>query len=332
MLNGLDTGDTAQLPDGTRVTKLSPGQFRTDRPNKPSTVETTMQAVRHVADGGKRRKLSEDELADRSVLAAPEPSMDTMSQLAQGKDTFDIFRGAEGEWLPEREELHERILGMLMRHAASSDQPRAVFLAGGPAAGKTTVRNSLGDEVPVDSVEINPDIVRRMLPEYSRLVDAGDEAASSKTHEESSYLSKLLTKRAMERGLNVVVDGVGGGETGKFAGKVQDALHAGYDVSIDYVTVGPDTAMRREQERAEKSGRHVNERVLRTGHKESTMRFHEVLGLSRVRIRVWDNEYGDNTTPAVLVASRDPGQRLQIYDKKMYRRFLAKGRGKIPKQ
>lgn len=323
VLDGLRPGGSVELPGGTTVRKRSPGSFEVrDGRTGESRQASTGEAADVALDGGLRRKLSEEELA-ASVDDGPwTASADAgWARVRSGASTEDLHRPG-GEWTEERRELHGRVIRLLTRHASSSDEPRALFLAGGAASGKSTVFERL--DAPADAVDVNPDIVRRMLPEYQRLIDDGDPDAAAKTHEEASFLAKAALAYAQRRRMHVVVDGVGGGRPGKFADRVSRLADDGYDTTVDYVTVSVAEAERRATKRAKRSGRAVPLDRLRAGHGESSRRIVDLYGLP-VRVRVWDNEFSTPEDGPRLIASKEPRERSpRVLDAVRWRVFQAK--------
>lgn len=276
-----------------------------------------------------KRKLSEGELANavgegpwskRAREVVPDLDVD-----GSGKDTEAVYRPGGGPYTPERAALHGRIIGLLVRHAQPHDHPRAVFLAGGPASGKSSLLTTGQVKLPGDAVDVNPDIVKTMLPEYQALVAAGDPLASSKVHEESSHIAKMVMAVAVQRKHHVTVDGVGGGGPGKFAGKVRAAIGAGFETEVNYVSIDTEEAERRSIKRAKRSGRLVPTGYLRAAHREVSERFEEVVALPGVRVRVFDN----NGAKPVLAAEMSPAMRkVRVVNRRAYEAFVAKARKK----
>lgn len=210
-----------------------------------------------------------------------------------------------------------------VREAAKAKygRPRALFMAGGPASGKTSALKASPELEPQGSVLINPDDIKGQLPEYDEMVKSGSKYAAMAVHEESSDLGKRLQKESMDLGLNVVVDGTGDSKKGKFAGKMQDMDKAGYDVSALYVTVPTDVAVVRATKRAMKSGRWVPEPEIRSQHKNVSANFSDVAKLPFLKdLKLYDNSgEGD----PVLAASGSGGK-VTPTDQGAYDTFLKK--------
>ena len=86
----------------------------------------------------------------------------------------------------------------------------AVFTAGAYGAGKThTIRHvaeARGFPLP-GFVSVDPDEIRRHLPEFALHVRDDAEMAGERTRKEAGYLSEVLAEAALREGRNVLVDG-----------------------------------------------------------------------------------------------------------------------------
>jgi predicted ABC-type ATPase len=207
--------------------------------------------------------------------------------------------------------------------ARGGGRPQALFMAGGPASGKTSALNAAPELNPDASVVINPDEMKDRLPEYRQMIEGGDRFAASGVHEESSDLGKRLQNEAIDLGLNTVVDGTGDSKKGKFTGKMQDMDKAGYDVSALYVTIPTDQAVVRATARAMKSGRWVPEPEIRAQHKNVSANFPDVAGLPFLKgLKLYDNS-GDGDP--VLIGEAAKGK-LTVHNADAYRAFMDKAK------
>src|SRR4051794_32284828 len=101
-------------------------------------------------------------------------------------DTFDTHTNAEGEFTAQRRLIHAEIITGLLGDAPARNDPEIVFMAGGPASGKSTLARS--SQRPERAVVINPDEVRERLPEYEGLVASRPQDAARMTHREASQV------------------------------------------------------------------------------------------------------------------------------------------------
>jgi predicted ABC-type ATPase len=204
--------------------------------------------------------------------------------------------------------------------ARGGGAPRALFMAGGPASGKTSALRQAPELEPDASVLINPDEIKDRLPEYRQMVEGGDKFGAAGVHEESSDLGKRLQAETMDLGLNVVVDGTGDSKPGKFVGKLQDMNDAGYEVSALYVTIPTDEAVIRTTLRAMKRGRWVPEPELRSQHKHVSANFEDVAALPFLK----DLKLYDNGGDAPQLVAEAAGGDLTKHNEPLYDEFIAK--------
>lgn len=221
-------------------------------------------------------------------------------------------------------EMHADIISRIMsdiqncspEDAAAGGPKHVLFSAGGPASGKTTSLNlpENADIKPKCYVNINGDDVKRMLPEYQKMVAGRDPFAAYGVHEESADITDKLIEAVQAAGMNYVMDGVGDHEPGWFAGSIQEAMDKGYTADVMYVYLPTDVAEQRATARAieptDYKGRPnvdqyrwVHPVPLRKGHRDSARRLKEVLALKGLRnLRVYDN----TTSPPSLIAAEGP--------------------------
>jgi hypothetical protein len=127
-----------------------------------------------------------------------------------------------------------------------------------------------------EGVMINPDDLKMQLPEaqdaHMRLnlkdefgrdirLSAGDESWAGAVHEESSLLAKILTRRAMDKGLDIVVDGTGDDTLDKMIGKIKAAKANGYTAIGTYINANPVDAFAGAKTRQFRTKRSVGENI-----------------------------------------------------------------------
>jgi len=96
------------------------------------------------------------------------------------------------------------------RNCSRSSNPWIVFTAGAMGAGKSHTVRLLDEKgrFPLHSfVTVDPDQVRHRLPEFDRYARLSPERAGEMTRKECGMMSEILTKAALARGRNVLVDG-----------------------------------------------------------------------------------------------------------------------------
>lgn len=329
-------------------------------------------------------------LAKTYASLAGHADLDAIAKVMQG-DKKRYPDGVEGDipynllrkhLTPERRALHDRILDSEMagKQPVEGRDPEYTFLGGGAAAGKSTILETLGPDgkplvsVPTRTVgadgkavlshartaiEINPDDIKALLPEYRALTRGGEKQtvmtasgsemtydpgrspvpsarfqAGSFVHEESSLLSKALNRRAIKMGLDVVLDGTADGGTGKQLKKVLEIKNADpkikgkqaeYKTRLIMVTTDTDQAVQRSASRAMQTGRLVPEPELRKAHRGATTSFMELYensqGVRYDQTEVWSTR----TSTPTLVAVGDSGG-LRVRDTREFAAFTAKAR------
>lgn len=285
-----------------------------------------------ITDGGRSRS-KEQERRDELINAAgeqfPAPPKGEMAVKIFGtaKDTEALFANAEGVYHESRRPLHQSIVASRLRagvNVPANQQNRVMFLAGGSGVGKSTVRESLSKaDKPYRPVTIDPDGIKELLPEYRQMVEEFDQYAAFGTHEESSSLAKSVLKEATARHKNIIVDGTGDSEPGKFLAKIRDAQATGAKVDVVLVDVPVDVAIARVNARAVKSGRHIAEGTIRQIHQSVSARFPEWRDTTDWKLYDTDGARGSKPT---LVAERVNGVD-SIYNEGKFQAFLDKADG-----
>jgi len=158
-------------------------------------------------------------------------------------------------------------------------QPVALFLAGGPLSGKSFVLERLianGDPlIPADPVEILPSAIRSRLPEFGESLERWDPQTAHHVYEETLHIASLIVTEAVRRRRNLILDGIGAGKPGAFAAQLERIAAAGYDVRVLLVDAPIDVALRRNEERTERTGFRIDPKEIRRLHNLVSKRFEE---------------------------------------------------------
>lgn len=192
--------------------------------------------------------------------------------LGDAESTEELYKTGTGEgehWLDERLPVHTEIF---KSHFTGKVPPPegekfAYLSAGGGAAGKGSVRFDYhGAEVSIndmakleaqgkltDTIYIDSDAIKKMLPEYQAAVESGDIYAAYMVHEESSYLAKQIALRARAEGYSVIIDSTG--SSGKFLKNITDLKSEGYNVQVSMVSIQTNEAMSRSLARSRRGRR-----------------------------------------------------------------------------
>lgn len=331
--------------------------------------------------GGMQREPTMDEIMADLEMARriglndwPEKDEIASQLLGDARDTEEAYtQVAPGDpygrrvWSAEREALHDQIINLLLKrrdldengrpaiinpdndelqpNPGPDGRPRVLFMGGGTASGKTTAQDleENRDVAPPDSVLIDPDEIKGMLPEYNDMIENGSRYAATGSHEESSYLAKRLQREAMSRGLNVVVDGTSDSliDESKPDSKVKmtdkltmfknfrsESVPEGYEVTMFYVSAPTDLAVIRATIRAMRTGRWVPEKEIRTIHRGVSDRFEREIMPLIEQGGVIDRIFGYDTTekqPQRMFHLDEDGKFVVLHEE-LFTAFLAKAK------
>jgi len=120
----------------------------------------------------------------------------------------------------ERQKLHDAIITDMLNEAYICDvdgnigtiaaDPWIVFTAGAMGAGKSHTMRMLVEKerFPLPAfVIVDPDEIRRLLPEYHMYIAENPGLAGELTRKEAGYIAEVLTLAALQGGKNVLQDG-----------------------------------------------------------------------------------------------------------------------------
>lgn len=239
-----------------------------------------------------------------------------------GRDSMEQYQDASGKWTSERKVLHDKIMAEAFVGKTPVDQPTAYLMGGGTASGKSSILRSGQVTLPKNTVAIDADAIKAKLPEYQSMLRAGDKRAATFAHEESSYLSKKIMKKATDESYNMMLDGTGDSSMAKLEKKAAVMRSKGAKVEANYVTVDTDTAVARSLARAKKTGRYVPESVVRHIHADVSRVLPKAASKGLFdKVTLWDTSGGG---AAVKVMSGS-GSKMTVHNQERWRVFLAKG-------
>lgn len=223
---------------------------------------------------------------------------------------------------PEREKLHrEIILEHFVGKTPVEGQATYVIMGGGPATGKSYTIKKGKIVLPGEGnhVKIDSDDIKGKLPEYQEMLSKQDEKAAGYAHEESSALAKRIQEISLSLNYHTVLDGTGDGSPNSLKGKIELGKAKGYKVIGEYCTTPTDLAVERATDRAERTGRHVDEEVIRDTHKNVSKR---VLEFAQAfdEIRVYDT-----SAEPTLIGEGGNGKELKATEPEKLADFYAKG-------
>ncbi|WP_009964852.1 zeta toxin family protein [Verrucomicrobium spinosum] len=174
-----------------------------------------------------------------------------------------------------RRELRQVIVNYFLGTGAPVQEgalPTVTAAAGGGASGKSTVLDALrksGLTTVEGAVTVNPDDIAELIPEFDRIVQAGDSGASELVHQEASQISGALMDAVLALPVgqrpHIIYDST--------LSRRESALRhfnrwhqAGFQVQLLGVTIDVHEAETRAAVRAKKSGRWIPSNRLLEAH------------------------------------------------------------------
>lgn len=151
-----------------------------------------------------------------------------------------------GNYSPKRLEIHQKIIDEILSpekiknaRPKNGEKPKYIVFGGRGGSGKSWFTDKKrakaeGREVMFDSdkyIILDADAIKEMLPEYKGW-NAGE------VHEESSDLMKRIKKIAMQKGLNIIIDGTMGynkDNPNKVKNDILNAKNNGYSTEAHYM-------------------------------------------------------------------------------------------------
>jgi predicted ABC-type ATPase len=176
----------------------------------------------------------------------------------------------------------------------------AIFMAGGPASGKTTLKNLKYGKGEGEFVTIDPDAIKFKLPEMLASVAMGIQKGAAISHEQSSRISKVVRDQARERGLNFIMDGTGA-KADQYLKQMGMARNAGYTVDLLMMQIDPKEGTNRAMSRADRTGRFVPRSFIEHGYAAIPGNWQR-LSAGADRATLYDSE--SNTELAAVINGR----------------------------
>ncbi len=182
---------------------------------------------------------------------------------------------------PERQALQDLIIDKfvttakeIIAHEEAPLENWIVFTAGTMGAGKIHTMKWLGKEglFPLETfVHVNPDEVRRYLPETCEYNELDDNKTSTYTQKEVSYLCEIITMDALDKHHNVLADCSLRNHSG-YVQYFQDLrrLYPILKIAIVHVDANVFTILDRAKQRAVVTGRVLTEKTILNSVKDVT--------------------------------------------------------------
>lgn len=293
--------------------------------------------------------------------------LDTTTTVAKYRMGFT----ANGEpiYSSQRREIHEKIIDAFLRERdkdgnldpngkplPSQEHPRVLFTGGGYSAGKGFLVDKLFPDqkrIPEDSFTLDPDKIKAALPEFKPLIET-DPEANMALYEEAWDIAQEVQRRAQEKKINMIVDGIADTSPDEILGRLQSFADAGYEnLDLAYVDVSTEEAMKRAKARAENpkgkisDRRYIPEVIMRSVHRDVSATIDELFKRAKdgqinlgvpFNIEVYDNEHftdpekGDKWTgftyPKLMAKAGPDG--VEVFEPEAFAATLNKKNETIP--
>lgn len=292
----------------------TPQEFRfkgkSRRPWKHDELEENPNQIMATDPRGKWDKERARRDAAR-LRRADHRELDTQRMFKPGGKVNEGGKYEGGEYTPERRELHKAIVRQFLRGLPQDVADREIlFMAGGPASGKSTMLREGVTTRPDGSVLVNPDAVKGMLPEYREMLSRSrDFYSATKVHQESSDVAAMVMEAALARRMNVTVD-----SSTVYPDDVKRVQAMGYKARAAVATVEVRLAQRRSTWRGDAEGRYVPDEVLLPKHAAVARDFESWVKQTKIPFTLVDTRRG------TVIATAENGE-LDIKAKTAYRLF-----------
>lgn len=256
------------------------------------------------------------------------------------RDKYSVERDGKRVYDSSRAAVHRRIIDSFLEgHEQTEDPPKLFFTGGAFASGKGGILKNEHEWEPKDALTLDPDKIKAEMPEFVHLQEAGDPEANLRVYEEAWDISQALAAEARERGINMIVDGVGNTSSEEVLARVKSYTDAGYDLpKAVYAATPTEVAITNAQKRMEgairegkvESIRYIPPDVMRDVHGDVSKVFPDILkewpgDLELYDTNTWDADTGTFGPPVLILRKTQEGG-VEISDEQAYQAFLDKAK------
>lgn len=202
--------------------------------------------------------------------------------LASQTSTKDLHIDAEGNYTPERQELHNRLISEFkdLKPCVVQEKPICILTGGAPGSGKSTFLKRFAPWISSGNLyHIDADEVRAKLPEYEGW-------NASNTHLETKDLvNRLLDEIGDPCLFDMIYDGTMN-KAANYKPLIKKLKDLGFIVFVIYIEVPKELSMDRAMSRYQRSGRYVPKFVIDEIYENGLEAFHEVLKMADGYVQV----------------------------------------------
>lgn len=175
-------------------------------------------------------------------------------------------------WFPRydsaRHAVQDRIILATIAGHRRRAQQTAIYTSGTYGSGKThAMRGELAATFSRGLVRIDPDEIRRQLPEWAALVET--KTAGAMTHKEATFIALMTERVCLAMGLSYLVDG-SLGDAAWYTAWLQKVESCGYNILLVRFECSIDLAHKRCEKRAKDTGRHIRRDEIARSHDRSS--------------------------------------------------------------
>ena len=264
-------GEAQRKIDAIKAEYAGDGFFATASTSSPNTVAAplpeeggdtqtgkTWEQMSLVEQGRECERILNEAIRNRQPISGLDLSLRqqyaerALSQaIRDGKITSKIYASSEVPGMEETMERHlaqqEIIEDVLKAHDKVPCEGKAVLSGGMGGAGKTTVLTRYLGMDTSQYITINPDDIKEIMAERGMiptLRGLTPMECSTLAHQEASYISSLIMKRAIAEKRNIILDGTMASMKSmrRRTGQLRDG---GYHMSAVFVDITPETSQKR---------------------------------------------------------------------------------------
>lgn len=264
-------GEAQRKIDAIKAEYAGDGFFATASTSSPSTVTAPLpeesgntrtgkawEQMSLVEQGRECERILNEAIRNRQPISGLDLSLRhqyaerALSQaIRDGKITSKIYASSEVPGMEYTKERHlaqqEIIEDVLKAHDKVPREGKAVLSGGMGGAGKTTVLTRYLGMDTSQYITINPDDIKEIMAERGMiptLRGLTPMECSTLAHQEASYISSLIMKRAIAEKRNIILDGTMASMKSmrRRTGQLRDG---GYHMSAVFVDITPETSQKR---------------------------------------------------------------------------------------
>lgn len=238
----------------------------------------------------------------------------------KNKTTKDIF-SINGEYSEKRKSIHKEIVQMFISDKGFDHEVEGrvgILLGGGSGVGKSRIINKIiGTN---GYVLVDPDEIKKLLPEYREAIKLQLPEAADIVHEESSDIAQLLLDECIERYEPFIYDGTMKNLV-KYKRIINELQSRDYSIQIIIVDADVEIAYDRVKKRYFEDWRFVGRDIVEQTNYLVAKSFQELYNLVDM-YSVFENN--SNTEDPKIIAYRDTEQEEVVLDDIAYNEFLQK--------